>query len=68
MDRTTITEIFMEVCRKHNSILEDIQIQPNYVTVKVLVPIDVAVGVVIEDGISHCICLPPKSRPRKGKS
>ena len=54
MDRTTITENFVAVCRKHNSILEDIQIQPNYVTVKVLVPVDVAVGVVIEDGISQC--------------
>jgi hypothetical protein len=54
MDRTIITENFVEICRKHNSILEDIQIQPTYATLKVLVPVDVAVGMVIEDGISQC--------------
>jgi hypothetical protein len=54
MDGTIITENFVEICRKHNSILEDIQIQPTYVTLKILVPVDVAVGMVIEDGISQC--------------
>jgi hypothetical protein len=54
VDRIVIAEIFVEICRKYDSILEDIQIQPTYVTMKVLIPLDVAVGMIIEDGISQC--------------
>ena len=51
MDRTIITENFMVVCREHNAVLEDIQIQPTHATLKILIPLDVAVGMVIESGI-----------------
>ena len=54
IDRTIIAENFVEICRDYNSVIEDIQIKPTYVTLKLLVPIDVAVGMVIEDGINKC--------------
>jgi hypothetical protein len=54
IDRTLIVDNFVEICRQYNVILEDIQIQQMYVTLKVLVPLDVAVGMIIEYGISQC--------------
>ena len=41
MDRTIIAENFLKVCREHNSVLEDIQIHPTHVTLKILIPLDV---------------------------
>ena len=40
-----IEQEFASVCRKHSSLIEEIQIQKNYSLLKVLIPMDKAVGV-----------------------
>lgn len=49
-----IESAFSATCDRLGSILEEVQIHANYATLKVLVPLDVAVGAVIEGGISEC--------------
>ncbi len=39
---------------KFDSILEEIQVHQYYVTMKVLIPMDVAVAEIIEGGIDEC--------------
>ena len=45
---------FSVIGRKHNSLIEEIEFQENYSLVKALIPMDTAVGDVIEEGINHC--------------
>ena len=49
-----IEQEFASVCRKHYSLIEEIQFQKNYSLLKVLIPMDKAVGDVIEEGIKLC--------------
>ncbi len=52
--KATVELSFSDICRRLNSILEEIQVHQHYATMKVLVPLDVAVGDVIEGGIDSC--------------
>lgn len=45
---------FSGVCHSFNAILEEIQLYQEYATLKVLVPLDVAVAAVIEGGLDEC--------------
>ena len=45
---------FSYICNKIDSILEEIQAHQYYVTMKVLIPMDVAVAEIIEGGIDEC--------------
>ena len=45
---------FPVIGRKHDSLIEEIEFQENYFLVKALIPMDTAVGNVIEEGIHHC--------------
>jgi len=49
-----IESAFSATCERLGSILEEVQIHGNYATLQILVPLDVAVGTVIENGISEC--------------
>lgn len=48
-----IREILDNVCQKHRSLVEEAQFRPSCLYVQVLVPMDVAVGVVIEESITR---------------
>jgi len=49
-----IESAFSATCDRLRSILEEVQVHASYATLKVLVPLDVAVGTVVEGGISEC--------------
>ena len=50
----TIERAFSSICNRYDSVLEDIQVHQAYATMKALIPLDVAVGEVIEGGIGEC--------------
>ena len=52
--KETIERGFSYICSKFDSILEEIQVHQYYVSMKVLIPIDVAVAEIIEGGIDEC--------------
>ncbi len=52
--KETIERGFSYICSKFDSILEEIQVHQDYVTMKVLIPMDVAVAEIIEGGIDEC--------------
>jgi len=52
--KETIERGFSYICSKFDSILEEIQEHQYYVTMKVLIPMDVAVAEIIEGGIDEC--------------
>ncbi len=49
-----IKEEFKLISKEYNSEIEEISFNKNYSSLKVLIPMDVAVGEVIEGGISKC--------------
>ncbi|MBA7583885.1 hypothetical protein ES708_25836 [subsurface metagenome] len=49
-----INEEFDLVCQEHDCRIEANDFEKNYATMKILVPLDVAVGYVIEQGIDGC--------------
>ena len=51
--KTTVERAFSSICDRFDSVLEEIQVHLNYATMKVLIPLDVAVGEVIEKGIGE---------------
>ena len=52
--KETVERGFSYICSKFDSILEEIQVRQYYVTMKVLIPMDVAVAEIIEGGIDEC--------------
>lgn len=52
--RLAIERAFSYICGEFDSALEDIQVHHNYATMRVLVPLNVATGKVIEGGIGEC--------------
>ena len=52
--RNTIEREFETISKKYNSEIEEINFKINYAMIRILIPIDVAVGDVIEEGISEC--------------
>ena len=52
--KETIERGFSYICNKLDSILEEIQVHQYYVTMKALIPMDVAVAEIIEGGIDEC--------------
>ena len=52
--KETIEQGFSYICSKFDSILEEIQIHQYYTSMKVLIPMDVAVAEIIEGGIDEC--------------
>lgn len=54
IQKDTIRDEFYLVCKNLNSILETIDLADSFVGLTVLVPLDIAVGSVIETGISKC--------------
>ena len=52
--KETIERGFSYICSKFDSIMEEIQVYQYYVTMKVLIPLDVAVAEIIEGGIDEC--------------
>lgn len=53
-DHALIAQAFAEVCESLDSRLEEAQIYPTHARLKILVPMDVAVGAVIGGGIEAC--------------
>ena len=54
IQKDMITRSFLDTCEKFDSNLEEVQSYYNYVTIKVLIPLDVAVADVVEGGIKEC--------------
>jgi len=52
--KATIEQGFSAICDRLCSVIEEVQVYADYATLKVLVPLDVAVGALIEGGISEC--------------
>jgi hypothetical protein len=52
--RETLKRGFETISQKYNSEIEEINFESNYAMIGILIPIDVAVGDVIEEGISEC--------------
>ena len=52
--RNTLNAGFETISQKYNSEIEEINFKINYAMIRILIPIDVAVGDVIEEGISEC--------------
>ncbi|MFC2059585.1 hypothetical protein ACFLTZ_00615 [Chloroflexota bacterium] len=52
--KETVERSFSYICSKFASILEEIKVHKYYVTMKVLIPMDVAVAEIIEGGIDEC--------------
>jgi len=52
--RDTLKRGFETISQKYNSEIEEINFETNYAMIRILIPIDVAVGDVIEEGISEC--------------
>lgn len=54
VQKDIIEKIFKSVCKKHESEIEEVDFQDNYFIIKILVPMDIAIGDVIEEGIEEC--------------
>lgn len=52
--RNTLKNGFNTISRKYNSQIEEIKFESDYAMIEILIPMDVAVGDVIEEGISEC--------------
>jgi hypothetical protein len=52
--RTTLKREFETASRKHKSEIEEINFEATYALIGMLIPIDIAVGEIIEEGISEC--------------
>ena len=52
--RSTLKRGFETICRKYKSEIEEINFEATYAMIGILIPMDVAVGEVIEEGISEC--------------
>lgn len=53
-EKTVVREEFQVVSRHRNSTIEAVDVSEHYVGFTILIPIDVAVGTVIEQGITQC--------------
>lgn len=53
-DRDMLGQKFKMIARQFESDIEELSIEKNYAMVKILIPMDVAVGTVIEQGIIEC--------------
>ena len=54
VQKETVARSFSYICSKFDSILEETQSHQHYVTMKVLIPMDVAVADIVEGGINEC--------------
>lgn len=52
--KVTIQRTFSHICDRFDSILEEIRVHEDYATMRVLVPLEVAVGELVESGIGEC--------------
>jgi hypothetical protein len=52
--RNTLQKGFETISQKYNSEIEEINFEINYAMIGIFIPMDVAVGDVIEEGISEC--------------
>ena len=52
--RNTLKNGFDTISQKYNSEIEEINFESNYAMIGIFIPMDVAVGKVIEEGISEC--------------
>jgi len=52
--RNTLKSGFETICHKYKSEIEEINFEATYAMIGILIPMDVAVGEVIEEGISEC--------------
>ncbi len=52
--RNTLKRGFDTISQKYNSEIEEINFETNYAMIGIFIPMDVAVGEVIEEGISEC--------------
>jgi hypothetical protein len=52
--KETVERSFSHICSKFDSILEETQSHQYYLTMKVLIPMDVAAAEIIEGGIAEC--------------
>jgi hypothetical protein len=52
--RNIINDKFITTCNRVGSVFEDVVFRKNYAKIKILVPMDVAVGYLIEEGIKEC--------------
>ena len=53
-DRNTLKRGFETISQKHKSEIEEINFESTYGMIGILIPMDVAVGEIIEEGISEC--------------
>jgi len=53
-DRNTIRRGFETISHKYKSEIEEISFEATYAMIGILIPMDIAVGLVIEEGISEC--------------
>ncbi|MFC1981758.1 MarR family winged helix-turn-helix transcriptional regulator [Chloroflexota bacterium] len=54
VQKETVARSFSYICSKFDSILEETQSHQHYITMKVLIPMDVAVADIVEGGINEC--------------
>ena len=52
--RNTLKREFETINQKYNCEIEEINFEPNYAMIRTLIPMDVAAGEVIEEGIREC--------------
>ncbi len=52
--KNTLKRAFGTISHKYNSEIEEIDYETNYAMIKVLIPMDVAVGIFIEEGLREC--------------
>ncbi len=52
--RDTLKKGFEAISQRYNSEIEEIHFEADYIMIRILIPMDVAVGDVIEKGISEC--------------
>ena len=52
--RNTLKRGFDRISQKYNSEIEEINFEANYAMIGIFIPMDVAIGEVIEEGISEC--------------
>ena len=53
-DRETLKRGYETISHKYKSEIEEINFEVTYATIEILIPTDIAVGEVIEEGISEC--------------
>ena len=54
IQKNIVNDEFQIVCKNLNSILETIKFSDTFIAITILVPLDVAVGTIIETGINKC--------------